>query len=183
MFNFNPFECPRSARLVLLFVLLLPPFRASAQVDAELISSTPLSQLDVYWDEVSRVVAEGDFDGYARQFHADAVLVNGISGRSYPIGEALAGWKQGFDDTRDGRMAASVEFRFSERLVGDATAHETGIFRYASAMAGEPERVALIRFQSLSVKVDGEWRMLMEYQMAHAEQAEWDALAPAAAGS
>lgn len=170
------------SRAVLLLMLLFP-FRAAAQPADSASQTVLLSELDAYWEEAGRVVAEGDFEGYARLFHEDAVLVNGISKRSYPIGEALAGWKQGFDDTRAGRMAASVEFRFTERLAGGKTAHETGIFRYASAMAGEPERVALIRFQSLSVKVDGEWRMLMEYQIGYAEQAEWDALAPAAGGS
>lgn len=167
---------PQSAMLIL---LLMNPTTAAAQASGGAGARETLIQLDAYWEEASRVVAQGDFEGYARLFHKDAVLVNGISKRSYPIGEALAGWKQGFDDTREGRMTASVEFRFSERLVGERTAHETGVFRYASALAGEAERVALIRFQSLSVWVDGAWRMLMEYQIEQVGEAEWEALAPA----
>lgn len=134
--------------------------------------------LDRYWREVERVVAEGDFEGYAVLFHPDAVLVNGISGRSYPIAEALAGWRKGFEDTRAGRMSASVTFRFSERLVSGSTAHETGIFRYVSAAGEGEESVALIHFQSLAVKVDGQWRVIMEYQVERASQEQWEALAP-----
>lgn len=136
------------------------------------------TELDAYWAESSRTVREGDFEAYADSYHEDAVLVNGIRGTSYAISEALDGWKEGFDDTRDGKMTAAVDFRFSERLISENTAHETGIFRYTSQMEGEEESVALIHFQSLTVKKDGRWVMMMEYQIATATDAEWTALAP-----
>lgn len=60
----------------------------------------PAAGVDDYWAEVSRTVTEGDFEGYAALYHEDAVLVNGISGQSYPISDALAGWRQGFEDTK-----------------------------------------------------------------------------------
>lgn len=141
------------------------------------VSEVQHPELDAFWEESARTVREGDFDGYAASFHEDAVLVNGIRGTSYPIAQALAGWKQGFDDTRDGKMNASVEFRFSERLISENTAHETGIFRYTSQMEGEEESVALIHFESLAVKKDGRWQVVMEYQVAQASEEEWEALA------
>ncbi|MGD2123925.1 MAG: hypothetical protein PVJ76_19395, partial [Gemmatimonadota bacterium] len=33
-------------------------------------------ELDAFWAEVSRTVAEGDFEGYAATYHEDAVLVS-----------------------------------------------------------------------------------------------------------
>lgn len=150
-------------------VLLLTAAAASpapAQVTAE---------LDAYWTELRRTVAEGDYDGYAAAYHDDAVLVSLAGGRSYPIAEALAGWKPGFDDTREGRMTADVEFRFTGRLNDASTAHETGIFRYVSEQSdGEPE-VALVHFEALLVKRDGEWLTVMEYQKEPATEAEWEA--------
>lgn len=127
------------------------------------------AELDAYWAEVSRTVAEGDFDGYAATYHPDAVVIFGMA--SQPISAALAGWKQGFDDTRAGRMTASVHFRFSERRNDATTAHETGIFRYAGG-DGEPQ---YLHFEALLVKRDG-WKMLMEFQRNPASEAEWDAL-------
>ena len=91
----------------------------------------PVAELDAFWAEASRTVLEGDFEAYAATYHADAVLVSGFSNNSYPIAQALDGWKQGFEDTRDGRMKASVEFRFTQRLHDETTAHETGMFRYS----------------------------------------------------
>jgi len=138
-------------------------FPATAQITSE---------LDAYWTEGSRTVAEGDFEEYAKIYHPDAVLVVGGSG-SYPIATALAGWKPGFDDTREGRAEAGVEFRFTERLIGETTAHETGIFRYFLRPDEGDEQIALVHFEALLVKKDGRWLMLMEYQKGPATEAEW----------
>ena len=35
-------------------------------------------ELDDFWAEVSRTVAEGDFDGYAATYHPDAVVIFGM---------------------------------------------------------------------------------------------------------
>jgi|GEM_PF-429602 len=133
------------------------------------------SELDAYWAELARTVREGDFDAYAAAYHDDAVLVSLGARRSYPIARALAGWKQGFDDTRAGSMSADVEFRFTQRLHDATTAHETGIFRYVAQQPGAEPQVALVHFQGLLVKKDGRWLMIMEYQQQPATEAEWEA--------
>lgn len=133
--------------------------------------------LDAFWAEVSRTVGEGDFDGYAATYHEDAVLVSLASGTSYPIADALAGWKSGFDDTKAGRMKASVTFRFTQRLHDETTAHDTGIFEYTSTPAGGDPTVFRVHFEALLVNRDG-WKMVMEYQKEQASVAEWEAAGP-----
>lgn len=160
----------RSVVPSVLSLLLLAPGAARAQT----------TELDAYWAEVSRTVAEGDFEGYAALYHRDAVLVSLASNTSYPIASALAGWKQGFDDTRDGSAKAGVSFRFTQRLHDETTAHETGIFRYSLEPTGEDPIDVMVHFEGLLVKKDGEWRMLMEYQKQPATAAEWEAAGPAA---
>jgi hypothetical protein len=155
----------RDLRFAVAAVLLALPPTASAQVAPE---------LDAYWTEISRTVTEGDFDGYAALYHPDAVLVAGGSG-TYPIGNALAGWKQGFDDTREGAAVAGVEFRFTGRLNDETTAHETGMFRYTFKSEDAQEVVALVHFDALLVKKDGKWLMVMEHQKEPATDEEWDA--------
>lgn len=139
-------------------------------------SADPVTEVDAYWKSVSQTVQEGDFQGYSALYHEDAVLVNGLSETSYPIADALSGWKQGFDDTKAGKLSASVQFRFSKRLHSETTAHDTGIFRYTSQVQGEEAQTFLANFQGLLVKKDGEWLMMMEYQISEATQEEWDAL-------
>ncbi|MEX2351340.1 MAG: nuclear transport factor 2 family protein [Balneolaceae bacterium] len=138
----------------------------------------PQAGVDDYWVEVSRTVSEGDFEGYSALYHEDAVMVNGITGRSYPIADALDGWQQGFEDTKADRMSAGVEFRFSEQLRGETTAHDTGIFRYSSREEGGGVQTSYIHFQGLLVKKDGRWIMMMEYQISEATVEEWDGLEP-----
>lgn len=138
--------------------------------------SNPKDEIDAFWSEASKTVAEGNFEGYAATFHKDAILVNGISGTSYPIKDALSGWKQGFNDTKAGKMKASVEFRFTERVYNEKTAHETGIFKYFSQTDGGEPRIVYIHFQGLLSKASGEWKMMMEYQISEASEEEWDSL-------
>lgn len=155
----------RTRMAVVATALLALPATAPAQVTTE---------LDAYWAEVSRTVGEGDFEGYAELYHPDAVLVAGGSG-TYPIARALAGWKQGFDDTREGRAKAGVEFRLTERLNDATTAHETGIFRYTLAPEEGDDVIAQVQFEALLVKKNGKWLMVMEYQKGPATDAEWAA--------
>ena len=147
-------------------LLLSLPAPAEAQAEAD---------LDAYWASVSRTVAEGDFAGYAALYHDDAVLVSEASQNSYSIRQALESWKQGFEDTREGRTSARVEFRLTQRLNDAETAHETGIFRYFSKTPTGPESVAMVHFRGLLVKKGGEWLMIMEYQGGAATDAEWAA--------
>jgi ketosteroid isomerase-like protein len=146
-------------------LVLALPATAPAQVTTE---------LDAYWAEGSRTVVEGDFEGYAAIYHPDAVLVMLGTG-SVPIEAALAGWKQLFVDTREGRAEAEVEFRLTQRLNDATTAHETGIFRYEFRPDEGEAQVALVHFEALLVKRDGKWLMVMEYQKEPATEEEWAA--------
>ncbi|MDG2223934.1 MAG: hypothetical protein P8L85_21315 [Rubripirellula sp.] len=139
------------------------------------VSQQKTSELDAYWIRVSQSVGEGDFAGYSATCHPLGVLVSGVKQTSYPLTEALAKWKEGFEDTRAKRMKASVEFRFSQRLHDATTAHETGIFRYATSRDGESS-ISYIHFEGLLHKSEAGWQIMMEYQKSIATEAEWMAL-------
>ena len=153
--------------LLVLLVLVLLPSAAIAQ--------DTVTELDAFWAEASRTVAEGDFAGYAATYHVDAVLVSRATGNSYPIAGALAGWKSGFDDTKAGKAIAGVEFRFTQRLHDATTAHDTGIFRYWYAPTGGERTDAYVHFEGLLVKKDGAWKLVMEYQKQPGTAEEWAA--------
>ena len=138
--------------------------------------SARLEELDAYWAEVSRTVAEGDFEGYVATCHPAGVLVSGKSESSHPLASALEKWKKEFDETKAGGMKASVDFRFEQRWGDDCTAHETGIFRYASHIKGGEETVAYIELEALLVKKEGSWKVLMEFQKDEKTKVDWDKL-------
>ncbi|HIG83109.1 MAG TPA: hypothetical protein EYG40_00080 [Verrucomicrobia bacterium] len=136
-----------------------------------------IKELNDYWAEVSRSVREGDFQGYKATCHKEGVLVSGTNNSSYPLSDALVRWKKDFTATKEGKMKASVEFRFSKRISDPTTAHETGIFLYSSGDSGENLKKEYIHFQALLVKIKGGWKIMMEYQKSKASQVEWNKLA------
>lgn len=141
--------------------------------------SLRIVELDKYWEALSKTVSDGDFEGYGAAYHPDAVVIfaTGKNKTSVPLAKALAGWKQGFDDTEAGKNKAGVTFRFSQRIGDDTTAHETGIFNYwTSGSNGENKQETSVHFEMLLVKKDGKWLGVMEYQKEAATQEEWEAL-------
>lgn len=167
---------PTTLLLLLLVAVTHPLARAADEADSQ-PARPELAELDAYWSEVSRAVGAGDFEGYTATCHPEGVLVAGTKKTSHPLKDALARWKQGFLDTKEGRMKASVNFRFSQRLGDSSTAHETGIFHYATEKPDGETTSEFIHFEGLLVKRDGRWLILMEYQKSVTTKAEWDALA------
>jgi len=141
--------------------------------------SIRLAEIDRYWIELTRTVREGDFQGYKNAYHEDAIVIftTGKNKISIPLSKALAGWKQGFVDTKNGKVKSDVEFRFSQRIGDETTAHETGIFHYSSIdSSGKYIADQFIHFEMLLMKRNGAWVGLMEYQKSNATQEAWDAL-------
>ena len=158
----------RRAIIPLLFVLLaFVPFSADAQVNPE---------IDELWARVAQSVATGDPDLYMSTYHPDAIFVSQRRGITRTIVEDVEANREVWAETADGRAVRSVEFRFTERLHNENSAHETGIFRYASTEADGVERAVLIHFQAALVRKDGEWLQLLELQTTDATEAEWEAV-------
>jgi ketosteroid isomerase-like protein len=138
-----------------------------------------IAELDQYLSEVSRTVHEGDFEGYKALYHEDAVVVFATreNKTSISISKALAGWKQGFEDTKAGKANSNVSFRLSQRINDETTAHETGIFNYTSLdNDGRAIASSYVHFEMLLVKKAGQWLALMELQKSTGTEEEWEAL-------
>ena len=160
-------------RAIIAFVLLFPFFTLAGE---EAPREQRVKQLNAYWAEVSRAVAEGDFAGYAATCDAEGVLVSGEKKTCTPLAEALKRWRKDFDATKRGEMKASVAFKFSQRLNDGTTAHETGIFLYTATGADGKATRAYVHFEALLLKREDGWKIVMEYQKANATQAEFEAL-------
>ncbi|KAA2217266.1 Cif family virulence factor [Maribacter flavus] len=138
--------------------------------------SLRIAELDTFWAEVSRTVREGDFEGYKATYHEDAVVVftTRENKSSISITKALSNWKQDFIDTKAGKTKNTVEFRFSQRVGDENTAHETGIFGFQSNDgSGKTAPKQFVHFEALLVKKDNGWLMVMEYQKSKATEEEW----------
>ena len=135
-----------------------------------------INELDVAWDKLEQTVSNGDFRSFKSVYHHDAVLVNGITKNSYPIKKAFEGWKQGFVDTKSEEIIANLDVKFSERLFDEFTAHETGIFHYYTINKNGDKNDTYVHFESLWVKKNNKWKMVMEYQKSRTTETEWNSL-------
>jgi len=163
-------------KAILPIIFFLSVFTISAQTTKE---TTRLAELDAYWTQLSKTVKEGDYKGYGAMYHSDAVVIfaSGKNKSSMPITDALAGWKKGFDETKAGTRNDTAEFRFSQRIGNETTAHETGIFCFTTRDANKKiTGTYIVHFEMLLVKRDNRWYGVMEYQKTNGTQAEWDAL-------
>lgn len=153
--------------------ILVPSVSFSQKSEISQISK----QIDeLLWNKISKSVREGDFETYANLNHPNAVLVS--SAKSVTMKEALANWKQGFVDSKNGKQKVNVEFRFSKRLDNETTAHQTGIFNFITYEIGTDKIKSedYVNFEALLVKYNGFWQIMMEYQKTKASREEWEAL-------
>ena len=133
-----------------------------------------LDEIDIAWDKLKKTISSGDFRSFKSAYHRDAVLVNGISNKCYPIKKAFDGWRQGFMDTKAGVLDANLELKFSRRVFDISTAHETGIFHYYTIDKQGKQTDAYVHFESLWIKKQNKWFMLMENQISRADKEGWD---------
>lgn len=133
-------------------------------------------ELDQFWQALSQTVIDGDFEQYSAGYHQDAVLVSGFKKTSYPIQKALARWKQGFADTKQGKIKANVKFVWTQRYTSDNTAHETGMFKYSTTDENGKTEDFIAHLTTLMVKKNGKWLIVMENQKSKASQQQWDAV-------
>jgi ketosteroid isomerase-like protein len=137
-----------------------------------------IAELDAFWAEVARTVAEGDFEGMVATYHPDGVWVSAVPSR--PATRALRGMTAEAAEvaarTRAGEQAPRVEFRFSSRVHDSTTAHEVGMVRFTSTRGGVVVEDVYGLVDSYLVKKDGRWMILVEIQRWDMTKAEWDAL-------
>jgi hypothetical protein len=155
-----------------LAVLLLLAAPLAAQVDSVTL------ELDAFWAEVSRTVAEGDFEAMRATYHPDGVWegVNPANRRIQSLSAPFPGAETGFVSTRAGEQVPGVEFRFSSRLHDSTTAHEVGMAHYWVTPRGGERSDSYGLLDSYLVKKDGRWMILVEIQRWGMSKEEWDAL-------
>jgi hypothetical protein len=166
----------RSLVVSAVFYLLavLPVGDLAAQVD-------PIeAELDAFWAEVSRTVAEGDLEGMRATYHPDAIHVpwDSTSYTIQPISKAGDNLPESTARTRAGLQQPNVEFRFTSRIHDETTAHEVGMVHFWRTLSNGERTDAYGLVDSYLVKKEGRWMILVEIQRWNFTEAEWDALDP-----
>jgi len=150
---------------------LLVTLPANAQVD-------PIEvELDAFWAEVSRTVAESDFEGMQAIYHPDAVFM-GFDADA-PDTHSVMSITDFLEPFRDGGgegKESGVEFEFATRVHDQQTAHEVGLFHFWNGAAGQERLDHYGTAEAFLVKKGGRWLVLAEIQRAPSTREAWDAL-------
>jgi ketosteroid isomerase-like protein len=162
----------RSALLVVAAPLLLS-HASSAPGSAPTQGSAAAINTDV-WSAVAASVVNDDITAMGAVYHPQAVLVSATGTR--PISEALAGWGKDMVTNKGRGIRATVEFRFTARQDDATTAFEAGAFKYTVIDKSGKSTPSYRRLETLLVKHQGKWRIMMERQLAAITEAEWNAL-------
>jgi hypothetical protein len=129
---------------------------------------------DSLYRTIIETVQEVDFERMGNTYHGDAVIVT--SKKSTPIKSVLKRWKKEGEQLQKDGGFARVKFRFLNRIVNEATAFESGIFRYSTVDKLGAETVFYGHFEDLNIKKEGKWLTMMEHQTKTATEKEWNAL-------
>ena len=140
-----------------------------------LASETTTSEIDRdVWSIIAATVMAQDIDGMAVTYHPDAVLVSPRG--TVAIADQLVKWGRGMEEAKASGATARVEFRFQDRQDGDKTAFERGMFKYTEMDNKGEVSPVFISFESLLVKKDGRWLVVMERQLEELDEAAWEAM-------
>lgn len=135
---------------------------AAAAIDAEV------------WAPIAASVVNQDITAMGRVYHPDAVVVSRNGTAS--IRSTLVRWGQGMVDDKAKGNRATVEFRFSKRQDDAETAFETGVFKYTTIDKAGAKTASYTQLETLLVRRQGKWVILMERQLDAVTEAAWNAL-------
>jgi ketosteroid isomerase-like protein len=128
------------------------------------------------WNVIVDTVAKYDIVRMGSTYLPDAVLVT--PKETATIAKTLEKWGKDMVAAQSKGEIDSVAFRFSRRQDGAETAFETGIFKYSVLEKSGTTKAYYSPFETLLIKKNGKWRIVMERQFTPVTQAEWDKLPP-----
>lgn len=131
------------------------------------------------WAPFTAAYPAYDVDLIAGTCAADLIHAGGPDRSAKRRDEHLAELAEFFQTAKARGDRFEVEFRFTERIVGDGIASERGIFRIDAALADGTRHVSLGRFHVFErLEADGRWRIVTDYDEGGATEAEFAAATP-----
>jgi ketosteroid isomerase-like protein len=128
------------------------------------------------WLPFSQAYADRDLDAYLRLHTADLLRVDVDHKWLGGLAEYGELSRPIFAKLIDRDDAAEIRFRFFERLASADLASERGYFRLAITVT-EPEPGELVfygQFHTFARRVDGVWRLCVDYERGSASEEDFD---------
>ncbi len=151
------------SRASLVLVLLAAACPAAAQAPPDPLPARLAELNRDVWIPFAKAYATNDADGFLRLHTKDLIRVS-AQGKSVKDLTAYAeGVRQGFEKRKTEGSKAEIAFRFLERIASEEAASERGIFRLTVTSGKGEVRRFHGKFHVFERKVDGVWRIAVDY--------------------
>lgn len=115
------------------------------------------------WIPFSEAYASHDAEKYLRLHSRDLIRGEGDRKRVLNLAQYSENIRRFFKENKDGGGKIEIQFRFLERIVGDQSASERGIYRLTGTPLKGPARTFYGKFHVFSRKENGVWKILIDY--------------------
>jgi ketosteroid isomerase-like protein len=132
---------------------------------------------DDIWQPISDAYPSGDVERYLDVHAPDFTWVLAEQGIIEGLDEYRARIRQSFADLPAG-ITVYLAFRFTERLANTRTASERGVARMSGDGPRGPLPVRYSWFHTIARRVDGRWRLVVDYDGGIAEATDFEAAYP-----
>jgi uncharacterized protein (TIGR02246 family) len=152
-----------STRASLVLALLAAALPAAAQAPPDPLPARLAELNHDVWIPFSKAYATNDAEGYLRLHTKDLIRVAAQGKSVQDLAGYAEGVRKGFEKRRAEGSKAEIAFRFLERIASDEAASERGIFRLTVTSAKGEARRFHGKFHVFERKVDGVWRIAVDY--------------------
>lgn len=130
------------------------------------------------WEPFTAAYPALDIDMIADACSADLIHAGGPARTVSTRDQHLAAFGDFFDRVRAAGDALAIEFRFTERLLGEGVASERGVFRIDVRLADGSTRQSFGHFHVVLRREEGRWRIVTDYDAPGATAEEFAAATP-----
>ncbi|WP_299363325.1 nuclear transport factor 2 family protein [Winogradskyella sp.] len=123
---------------------------------------THLKAINTTWAKFYKAFKNLDYTLMATIHSKDLVRISG-GRRILDYDTYINNYKTGFDRDKTAGQTSNISLRFFERLCNDSTASERGIYRLIRNRGTDKEQTYYGQFHVLLKKIDGEWKITMDY--------------------
>jgi ketosteroid isomerase-like protein len=115
------------------------------------------------WRPFRRTYRTRDLAGFLALYDPDLIRAGGPTKEVYGFDRYAADTTDWFTDISERGDSLDIEFRFTERIAAGHLASERGYYRITATLADASDRVLHGRFHTFARKIDGRWRIVVDY--------------------
>ena len=131
-------------------------------------STENLKAINTVWAKFYKAFETLDYTLMAEIHTKDLVRVSGGK-RILGYDSYIKGYESSFKNSKETDQTSNIYLRFFERINNDSTASERGVYKLVRNKGTEKEQAYYGQFHVIFKKINGEWKITMDYDSSEGE--------------